>query len=419
MKDEKFDSRIKNLTESYSESPGKDLWGAIERGLNRRKRMIAIRVVSYSLSAAAVLIAALMITLNISKKHISGDSVMLAEAGAAVEQITPADNLTADVREIAAASAADVTAAEKMTAGREETVAEEGAERAEKRETPAEKSRTSKEAASGERVTALKSVGDPYIADNIPAVRQAAQPRKISRTASSEIISPEEEYADEDFEEIPAAKSKKRFAISAGGDFAACQSGNVNFHTPQYSSGAGSAAANYGILIPISELHHYFPVSAGLELTCFFLDGRMGVGTGVNYTYLESRYEALMNNGEYQAKVTQKFNYMGIPLNLYFNVISNEWGYFYLSLGGLAERAVGINYSITNLEGVRFTENKTPKGLQWSVNVGVGFEYRFLKFMGVYVDPRLSYFFDCNQPYSVRTEQPLQFRLELGFRFHL
>ena len=57
--------------------------------------------------------------------------------------------------------------------------------------------------------------------------------------------------------------------------------------------------------------------------------------------------------------------------------------------------------------------------VQWSANVGIGLEYRIWDFMGIYVDPRLTYFFDCDQPYSVRTEQPLQFNLELGFRFHI
>ena len=59
------------------------------------------------------------------------------------------------------------------------------------------------------------------------------------------------------------------------------------------------------------------------------------------------------------------------------------------------------------------------EGLQWSVNVGVGLQYFFTDFFGLYFDPSLVYFFDCDQPFSIRTSQPLQFEMELGLRFKL
>lgn len=78
-----------------------------------------------------------------------------------------------------------------------------------------------------------------------------------------------------------------------------------------------------------------------------------------------------------------------------------------------------MSYDITDLHSVTYKQHRKAEGLQWSANVGLGLEYRFIDFMGLYVDPRLTYFFDCDQPYSVRTEQPLQFNLEMGFRFHI
>ena len=78
-----------------------------------------------------------------------------------------------------------------------------------------------------------------------------------------------------------------------------------------------------------------------------------------------------------------------------------------------------MSYEMTDLSSVTYQKDGKASGLQWSANVGIGLEYRFLDFMGVYVDPRLTYFFDCGQPYSVRSEQPLQFNLQMGFRFHI
>ena len=85
----------------------------------------------------------------------------------------------------------------------------------------------------------------------------------------------------------------------------------------------------------------------------------------------------------------------------------------------MMERAVRIEYEMTDLYSMKNKYDAQAQGVQWSANVGIGFEYRFLTFMGLYVDPRLTYYFDCGQPYSVRTEQPLQFNLEVGFRFHI
>ena len=83
------------------------------------------------------------------------------------------------------------------------------------------------------------------------------------------------------------------------------------------------------------------------------------------------------------------------------------------------EKAVRVSYEMTDLYAVKYQHDSKAEGVQWSANIGLGVEYRFLDFMGIYVDPRLTYFFDCGQPYSVRTEQPLQFNLEMGFRFHI
>ena len=122
---------------------------------------------------------------------------------------------------------------------------------------------------------------------------------------------------------------------------------------------------------------------------------------------------------QYQASVDQSVHYVGIPLNFYVGILSGERLSFYAGAGCMMERAVKVSYSMTDLYSVKYQQEKKVPGVQWSVNVGLGFEYRFLDFMGVYVDPRLTYFFDCGQPYSVRTEQPLQFNLEMGFRFHI
>ena len=64
--------------------------------------------------------------------------------------------------------------------------------------------------------------------------------------------------------------------------------------------------------------------------------------------------------------------------------------------------------------------HKEPdKGVQLSANFGFGAEFMLGEHLGLYLDPSLRYYFDCDQPKSIRTEQPLMLGFELGFRFRL
>ena len=58
-------------------------------------------------------------------------------------------------------------------------------------------------------------------------------------------------------------------------------------------------------------------------------------------------------------------------------------------------------------------------GVQLSVLGGLGIEYGLNDFMGIYLDPNVRYYFDMNQPKSIRTQQPLNIGFELGLRFNL
>ena len=222
-----------------------------------------------------------------------------------------------------------------------------------------------------------------------------------------------------------AGRKAPSFSIAASGHLSPTSaSGNVDFSQPSYVQG-GSAVSYYNGILPISEPRHYFPVSVGLELKYSFLNDRLGVGVGVNYTFLNSQYDALVSDMDnpfyykYEGSVEQSIHYIGVPLNFYVNILSGKRLTFYANAGCMMEKAVSVEYDITDLVGTKYHKPFKPSGVQWSANIGLGLEYRFLSFMGIYVDPRLTYFFNCNQPYSVRTEQPLQFNLELGFRFHI
>lgn len=390
MKQELFDSKIKELAESYTEAPSPEVWDRIEAGMDRRRRHIVFwrRVAGWS-SAAAV--AAGLFSLALLRQPAQTESVMTADA-----VIVPSGEQEPAVK-ISRTEVPDLRPIPRMLAEVHSTAP---AELPEIDRTTDRKSRSRHE-------------DIEETSGTVPALR-TGQPSIYDRTRDMDYVAMAEAQ-----EVSGTAKNRPSFSVSAGGNLSPTNAtGNVDFTGPSYSSGVSGGGSFSSGIVPVSSPKHYFPVSVGAELKYSFLNDRLGIGLGVNYTFLNSRYEALVDR-RYQASVDQSVHYIGVPLNLYVTILSSDRLSFYANAGAMMEKAVRVSYEMTDLYAVKYQHDSKAEGVQWSANIGLGVEYRFLDFMGIYVDPRLTYFFDCGQPYSVRTEQPLQFNLEMGFRFHI
>lgn len=385
MKEESFDSKIRKLVESCSETPEPEVWDRIEAGLDRGRRRTVWRTASRFCAAAAVA-AGLFAAALMFRGGQEALPELTAEAGTAEPAAEISRVRTVPLEPLPPAPAVHV---------------ETGTSDMPLIKTDLRRSMTSGTVSESpeQEQTGLRPSGLPSIYD---------------QTASMEYIA----MAAEGGGHTASTGRKGSFSLSASGSLSTSRaSGNVDFSQPGYSSGTSAQTFSQSF-VPVSEPRHYFPVSVGIEARYSFLNDRLGVGLGLNYTFLNSRYEALVDR-QYQVSVDQSVHYLGIPLTFYVNIISGDRLFFYADAGCMMERAVKITYEMTDLSSVPYQKDGQASGLQWSANVGIGLEYRFLDFMGVYVDPRLTYFFDCDQPYSVRSEQPLQFNLQMGFRFHI
>ena len=390
MKQELFDSKIKELAESYTEAPSPEVWDRIEAGMDRRRRhrVLLRRVAGWS-SAAAV--AAGLFSLALLRQPAQTESVMTADA-----VIVPAGEQEPAVK-VSRTDVPDLRPVPRMLAEVHSTA-------------PAELPEIDRNT---DRKSRSRHEDIEETSDTVPALR-TGQPSIYDRTRDMDYVAMAEAQ-----EVSGTAKSRPSFSVSAGGNLSPTNAtGNVDFTGPSYSSGVSGGGSSSSGIVPVSSPKHYFPVSVGAELKYSFLNDRLGIGLGVNYTFLNSRYEALVDR-RYQASVDQSVHYIGVPLNLYVTILSSDRLSFYANAGAMMEKAVRVSYEMTDLYAVKYQHDSKAEGVQWSANIGLGVEYRFLDFMGIYVDPRLTYFFDCGQPYSVRTEQPLQFNLEMGFRFHI
>jgi hypothetical protein len=90
----------------------------------------------------------------------------------------------------------------------------------------------------------------------------------------------------------------------------------------------------------------------------------------------------------------------------------------YLAAGMAVEKAIVASYRIVE-NGAKRTENYPISGVQFSMNGGIGVEVMLNKELGLYFDPSIAYYFKSDQPENIRTVQQLQYKLELGMRFHL
>ena len=99
-------------------------------------------------------------------------------------------------------------------------------------------------------------------------------------------------------------------------------------------------------------------------------------------------------------------------------MLKGEKTRFYIYAGGTFEKGISNRYRIPGPSGNIFYTEKM-KGVQFSAATGFGVEFLLSKNVGIYFDPSLRYYFDCKQPSSLRTQQPLMLNLELGLRLDL
>ena len=191
--------------------------------------------------------------------------------------------------------------------------------------------------------------------------------------------------------------------------------------SPRYQNtmaASGISHSNAGLrsMEIISEARHSLPLNLGIQAQ-IKVNSYISIGAGISYTWLRSKYDGLINKKHH--KIKQSLHYIGIPVNAYFTIVENGKLKVYANAGAAIEKGVKASYRITSYDGTSFTSSAKMDGFQYSANAGFGLEYRFSQPCGVYLEPNAVYFFDSKVPASIRTDQPLQLRAEIGFRIHL
>lgn len=172
------------------------------------------------------------------------------------------------------------------------------------------------------------------------------------------------------------------------------------------------------------ESSYSIPLSLGVGVR-FYISQRWAFGTGVQYSMLNRTFDGTYTVRDANDVVVRKVNaeisntqqYIGVPLALYYDFIQRKDMSVYAFGGATFEKALSNRYKISGAPNVLVKESK--QGLQSSLAFGFGISYNLSEHIGLYLDPSLNYYFDCSQPVSIRTQQPLQLAFTAGLRFKL
>lgn len=226
-------------------------------------------------------------------------------------------------------------------------------------------------------------------------------------------------WEDDETEKI---RKRRRTALTLSG-IAGTNSVQSSGLGPMRRPSMSTSRPKTGVEQKSSESTYGLPVSLGAGVKIGLSD-RWSLGVGANYTILTRKffgtYTKVNQEGTIEESVSTDIRnaqqYVGIPVNAFYSIVDNEYMNFYTYAGFTVERCLSDKYDILNTE---YIYKGTVKGVQTSANIGLGVEFMLGRHLGLYMDPSLRYYFDCGQPKSIRTAQPLMLGIEMGLRVNL
>jgi hypothetical protein len=184
-----------------------------------------------------------------------------------------------------------------------------------------------------------------------------------------------------------------------------------------YRSDQAIVPPEYTHVIPdYTDKTYLPPLSFGIMLRRE-LGGHIAVESGLVYTYLSTKFR---RSAIPRSEAQLRLHYLGIPVNLVAYLYHNARWDVYAAAGVMAEKGVRSFYEQRQYAGdhvIVSDINTSIDGMQWSLNASLGVSYNIHEAWSIYLEPRLSYYFDSGQPVSMRTEHPTTIGLGAGVRY--
>ena len=304
--------------------------------------------------------------------------------------------------------------------------------------------------------TALNTVEETPVELNPPLVDESDTEQKQEKTPDIQVVESvvSQEFMEEKKEDVNVAHShlatitpeiKRRrwgFGVGGGGYAVSSTSGALPvatssgvLHNDEYMRNGNNYSLRRGnpnasLFDPfdgldnsitnnvMGKITHKTPLSGGLGVS-YYLSDRWTLSSGLVYTLLRSKGSYLDNAGN-TASWKQNLHFIGIPLSASYSIAEWKNIHFYVSAGGMGELNVAgrqkKTVSVDNLESL-VMENIRMKEPLWSVNSRAGAVYPLWKFINVYAEAGVSYYFDNKSTIeTIRSEKPFNISLQAGIR---
>jgi hypothetical protein len=403
-----FRKIIKEKLEGYSLPVDDDVWNKIEKNLDKKPQKVLWPWISGTAAVVAVaLLALLLFPINdkINNNHETTDS--LPEHAETINEDVPLETVNQPVS----------TSSVKP----ERIFVTEKAER--------EYTKNGSYSEIDVTKNGIASVEDSGVAHS------AAESNVKNERPSH--LNQQEKFAFQDIDpfgddspSVPKSKKRKSIGLSIGsggnllamntnsGDQLASDAAVGQLRYDFYDAVSASKTEEHLLTEDFPDITHRIPLSFGLTVKKE-LNRTFSLETGLVYTFLDSRFE----NRSMRKKALLQLHYVGIPLNVQARIsggAKNNWE-IYLSAGGMVEKGIYSHYKQTNYVSdnniLTTVSNEKINGLQYSLSFAPGIDYKIYRNYSIYLEPKISYYFDNNQPVSVRTEHPVVIGINAGLRF--
>lgn len=446
---------LKQKMAGYEERPSDELWAALSEkaGLQESRRKV-IPVWFWGLSAAAALMAGIFVVTKVNDKSVNALGGITADV--AVSE--PVDAVVSEPIDTAVPEPVERTLAEDLVEMKSEEAMSLADEAVGRKQKAAKvgikqevKARKAKSALIAEAVPVESSVS--AVAEDVTSVNTEEYAAEVpsenhdareAATVESDTVEQSEPAMswDEYLKETPSEKARARRSggFSAGIVAGGAVGGNTSGSKPTAMvMGANPLAAGvtktdwidkdskasaivYNQPEVQEEYSHKIPVKVGLTAR-YNITGRLGVETGLTYSILSSSVKTgNSETGKNWSTGSQTLHYLGIPLNISFNILDSRYVNIYVTGGGMMEKSISGSIKTDEYVDGKFARTLTakisPKGLQWSVNAAAGVQANILPQLGFFVEPGVSHHFkNGSRVRSIYTDKPTDFSLGFGLRY--
>lgn len=414
MKHNDWTDKLYDRLSDHKAGPPVGLWDKIESSLDKReKRARVVHMRMWAAAAAAMLLLVIGLGYKLNEPTIAElDRINSLESG---KQGRP-DNVVAqghDDAQVSDTPDAPETMAVAQTSGR--TVVPSAGLLAELDD----KEAVGNDAGQKESGRIEKEAVSENAAVNKEETKAVGSDRSDNRAEKGNVSTGNRVFPEQVYHEHGAKRENSKWAVGAYSSNVLGNSNSMNGVNmvskinALYAMTENMLRANSSAFSDNKEdKKHYQPISFGLTAN-YALTDRISLTSGLVYTKLSSDFIHI-SDGE-EAKDSQTLHYLGVPLNVNYNVWSTNRFKTYVTLGGQADFNVSAK---VETEGVKTNLNKDR--VQFSLNAAAGAQYDIIPQLGVYVEPGVRYYIDNGSVIeNYFKDKPLGFSLQLGLRLNI